>query len=238
MKDPNLALDIAQLARGDRRVARLCVRLACSYLRDSGAPTITADCETVEDLAHEVERLKRELDSALEDARTRFAGSPALEAAANPARAQRAEPDSPKPRVESDLCVADVMTREVKTLGRNDKVSAADELMKVGRFRHLVVLADDDKVTGIVSQRDICYGAIAWTLGQGRIAHQKALASLPVKDVMQSTVETVHPSAPLPEAARIMMERKLGCLPVVDGEELVGILTEGDFLALLSDRGR
>jgi CBS domain-containing protein len=126
------------------------------------------------------------------------------------------------------------MTPDVKTLQRNDQLSAADELMKVGRFRHVVVLADNGKVAGVVSQRNIFYGALAWSLGQGRTAHQKTLESYPVKNVMECDPVTVHPDTLLSEAAETMMERKIGCLPVVDADRLVGILTEGDFLSMLA----
>jgi CBS domain-containing membrane protein len=50
---------------------------------------------------------------------------------------------------------------------------------------------------------------------------------------MQSDVVTIAPGVALAEAAELMSERKIGCLPVVDGERLVGILTEGDFLTLI-----
>jgi CBS domain-containing protein len=131
--------------------------------------------------------------------------------------------------------VADVMTRDVHTLGPNDRLALAEELMKQGRFRHVVVV-DDGRVVGVVSQRDIFHGALAWSLGQGRRAHETLLASSAVKDVMASNVVTVDPQAVLAEAAALLRDHKIGCLPVVAGDELVGILTEGDFLALLARR--
>jgi CBS domain-containing protein len=59
----------------------------------------------------------------------------------------------------------------------------------------------------------------------------------PVKDVMATHVVTVDPALALAEAAALLREHQVGCLPVVAGDELVGILTEGDFLALLARRG-
>jgi CBS domain-containing protein len=131
--------------------------------------------------------------------------------------------------------VADVMTRDVRTLGPNDRLALADELMKQGRFRHVVVV-DEGRVVGVVSQRDIFHGALAWSLGQGRRAHETLLTSSAVKDVMASNVVTVDPQAALAEAAALLRDHKIGCLPVVAGDALVGILTEGDFLALLARR--
>jgi len=216
-------------------LARVCVVLACSYVKDGGGPTLTADCRSYEEFEREVERLKGELDSILGRSRAHFGDAPAASAQApdsGPAEGDAAEAGAPRalPRVGGDLRVRDLMTADVKTLRRNDQLSAADELMKVGRFRHVVVLDDDDSVAGVVSQRNIFYGALAWSLGQGTLAHQKALDSFAVKDVMETEVVTVHPDSALGEAAATMMQHKIGCLPVVDGEELVGLVTATDVL--------
>jgi CBS domain-containing protein len=60
------------------------------------------------------------------------------------------------------------------------------------------------------------------------------LDTLLVKEVMSSEVITTTPDLPLVEAARILMERKIGCLPVVEGGRLVGIITETDFVAMVA----
>ncbi|MBI4956337.1 MAG: CBS domain-containing protein [Myxococcales bacterium] len=128
--------------------------------------------------------------------------------------------------------VRDLMSREVKTLERNDSLSIADRVMQLERIRHMPVLDEDGLVVGVVSQRDLFRGALANALGYGKHAQQKILDTLLVKDVMSSDLVTTRPDAPLAEAARVMVERKVGCLPVLDGDKLVGILTEGDFVAL------
>jgi CBS domain-containing protein len=181
-----------------------------------------------------VERLKQELDEALAEGRARLAGSKAAAAPKAEASA-RAEGAQHIPALDTKLRVADVMTREVRTLGPNDQLSLAEELMQQGRFRHVVVV-DAGRVVGVLSQRDIFHGALAWSLGQGRKAHEHLLAATAVKDVMGSHVVTVDPDAPLAEAAALLREHKIGCLPVVAGDVLMGILTEGDFLALLARR--
>lgn len=128
--------------------------------------------------------------------------------------------------------VKDVMTPDVTTLKRNEKLTLADDVMNLGRIRHLPVLDDDGKeVVGIVSQRDLFRGALAQALGYGQRARRKLLDTLFVKDVMATDVLTTTPDTPLAEAARVLMERKIGCLPVIEDGRLVGILTEGDFVA-------
>jgi CBS domain-containing membrane protein len=221
------------------QIARVCVVLACGYLRAGGATTITRDCRSYEEFEHEVDRLKHELDSILERAKPLFGEAPETSGGgadlgqAGGGTAKAAE-QKKKPWVGAELRVRDLMTGDVKTLARNDKLSVADELMTVARFRPVVVLDDDGDVAGVVSQRNIFYGALGWSMGLGRVAHQKALESVPAKDVMESNLVTVHPDTPLSEAAETMMERKIGCLPVVEGNRLVGILTEGDFLTMLA----
>jgi len=138
----------------------------------------------------------------------------------------------------SVLRVRDVMTRDPKTLGRNDQLSLADDLMQQERIRHLPVLDEDGELVGIVSQRDMFRGALARALGYGETAQRRMLGMLVVKEVMSTQLVTVGPEAPIADAARTMVDRKIGCLPVVEGGKLVGILTESDFVEVLAGRGK
>ncbi len=130
------------------------------------------------------------------------------------------------------------MTADPTTLKRNDKLTLADDIMRLGRVRHLPVLDDDGQLlVGIVTQRDLFRDALAQALGYGRDAQRKILDTLAVKDVMATEVVTIRPDASLAYAARLLTERKIGCLPVVENGRLVGILTEGDFVALIARGG-
>jgi CBS domain-containing protein len=122
------------------------------------------------------------------------------------------------------------MSSELTTLRRNDSLTIADQVMHLGRIRHMPVLDDEGQVVGIVSQRDLFRGALARALGYGAHAQQKLLGQLVVKEVMTNDPVTIGPDAPLAEAARLMLERKIGCLVVVEEGRLVGILTESDFV--------
>ena len=126
--------------------------------------------------------------------------------------------------------VRDLMTHEVTTLRRNDKLSIADDVMRLGRIRHLPVLDEDGQVVGIVSQRDLFRGALARALGYGAHAQQKLLGQLVVKEVMTNDPVSIAPDAPLGDAARIMLKQKIGALVVIEDGNLVGILTEADFV--------
>jgi len=69
-------------------------------------------------------------------------------------------------------------------------------------------------------------------LGYGSHAQGRALDSLVVKEAMKTDVATTTPDAPLAGAAKIMFEKKIGCLVVLENQKIVGILTEGDFVRL------
>ena len=127
--------------------------------------------------------------------------------------------------------VRDWMSHEVASVRRNDQLVIADDLMRLGRIRHTPVLDDhSDDLVGIVSQRDLFRGALAAALGYGQHAQQKVMGMLVIKDIMSTNLVTTTPDTPLADAARVMLERKIGCLPVVEDGRLVGILTESDFL--------
>src|SRR5271156_276587 len=103
------------------------------------------------------------------------------------------------------LKVRDVMTTDPTTLKRNDKLTLADDIMRLGRVRHLPVVDDDGRVlVGIVSQRDLFRDALAQALGYGRHAQRRILDTLSVKDVMATEVVTTSPDTSLIEAARLL----------------------------------
>ncbi len=108
-----------------------------------------------------------------------------------------------------ELLVRSIMTSDVTTLKRNDKLTLADDIMHLGRIRHLPVLDDDGQLVGMVSQRDLFRGALARALGYGQHAQRKVLDTLFVKEVMSSDVTTTTPDTPLVEAAWLLWSAKL-----------------------------
>jgi CBS domain-containing membrane protein len=130
--------------------------------------------------------------------------------------------------------VGDVMTKLVTTIEHNEMLAQAEEAMRSKRIRHMLAVDDDGLLQGVLSQRDVFHGGLLKALGYGTRARQQALESLRVKDAMTAAPITTTPATPLREAAMLMVERKIGCLPVLDGERLVGILTESDFLLLFA----
>lgn len=128
--------------------------------------------------------------------------------------------------------VRDLMTTNVTTVGRNQTLKTVDDVMRLGRIRHLPVVDENGGLAGIVTQRDLFLGGLLRALGYGSFAREKALDGLLVKEAMKTEVLTTTPDTPLSQAAALMLEHKLGCLVVVAENEIVGILTEADFVRL------
>jgi acetoin utilization protein AcuB len=126
------------------------------------------------------------------------------------------------------LQVKDSMAREVTTLSPGDTAGDALALCRERRIRHLPVV-EDGILVGIVSDRDLRSATPAF----GDPARASALAEIRVGDVMAREVITADPEDPIDDAANTMRERRINCLPVVEGGELVGIITSSDVMESL-----
>jgi CBS domain-containing protein len=130
------------------------------------------------------------------------------------------------------MLIKDVMTHQVETVGRNDDLLMLDELMRSRHLRHLPVI-EDGKIVGIVTQRDLFKAAMSSAMGYGEKAQHQFLHSVRVKEIMMYPVTTVTPETELQEAVRMIMEKGIGCLPVVEGTKLVGMVTKTNLLRYL-----
>lgn len=128
--------------------------------------------------------------------------------------------------------VSEVMETEVTTLGRNDTLQLAQDIMALGRVRHFPV-TEDGEVVGVMSQRDLYKASLGEVMKYGEKAQREFLDTIAVKEVMKYPPITIAPHASVKDAARLMLEEKIGCLPVLDGAKLVGIVTETDMLKLV-----
>jgi acetoin utilization protein AcuB len=125
--------------------------------------------------------------------------------------------------------VREIMTQPALTVGTEMPVLEAQALMASHRIRHLPV-TDGGRLMGIVTDRDIRLNlpSPATSLSVWEVNY--LLARLTVGSVMRHTVITVDPDRDAAQAAQIMLDHKIGALPVVDGGVIVGIVTETDML--------
>jgi CBS domain-containing protein len=128
--------------------------------------------------------------------------------------------------------VSDLMSRNVVTIGESDSCLEAVARMHGARVRHLPVVNAVGTLLGLVTDRDLRHHLFAPRVLKevGTIAVDILLKAVPVSEVMSSPVMSVPANADIVEAARIMLEDKVGSLPVVDGGRVVGIVTETDVL--------
>jgi CBS domain-containing membrane protein len=126
--------------------------------------------------------------------------------------------------------VRDVMSSPVRTIEPRASLASALDQMAAGDIRHLAVVDPSGRLCGVITERDVFRHALADTALDNQRAY---LESIRVEDVMATRPRTVDPDAYLEDAGRTMFVLKYGCLPVVEGDQLVGILTEADFVRLV-----
>ncbi len=126
----------------------------------------------------------------------------------------------------NSLTVGDFMTTALITMKASDTVKHADVDMRLANIRHIPVVDDKGNLVGILSNRDVLRA-----LGTNGTAE-----GIRIGDIMTSRVRTCQEDTPASKAAEEMMEHKIGALPVVgDAGQLVGLVTETDFVRIVYD---
>ena len=115
------------------------------------------------------------------------------------------------------LSINEIMTTDLFTLGANATLAEAELLMKARGVRHVPIIDDAKKLIGLITQRDI-------------LATEKTGVS--VCDVMRQDIYTISSTADMRSAALMLQKHKIGSLPVLQGETLVGIITDSDYVGL------
>lgn len=135
------------------------------------------------------------------------------------------------------MLVKDVMKTQLVTLNADSKLGFATDIMYLGRIRHLPVVKGEG-VVGILTQRDLYRASLTSILTNWK-ENKEFLDSIKVSEVMTKDVVTVVPDATIEEAAQVMIDKKVGALPVVrDKDVLVGLITETDVLQYFVDESK
>jgi CBS domain-containing membrane protein len=133
--------------------------------------------------------------------------------------------------------VRDLMTDRVYTLQPHDDLEALYDLMDEHHIRHVPIVDADGVLVGLVTQRDLGRTVLGVRDALPVSEQQEILRRRRVREIMALEVETVEPDESLRAAAQMLLENKIGCLPVVEGEKLIGILTESDFVRRYVEKG-
>ena len=128
--------------------------------------------------------------------------------------------------------VREIMAKDIEVVDRNDNLRTVEERMATKQLRHLPVL-EQGEIVGVVTQRDLFKAAMSSAMGYGEKAQYAYLQSVRVKEIMVYPVVTVSPDTSVAAAADMMITRGIGCLPVVDNQRLIGIVTKTDLLRCL-----
>lgn len=126
------------------------------------------------------------------------------------------------------MIVEEIMRTQVLTLKKDDTIESALKILIENHLRHIPIVDDENRVIGIISDRDIRDASPSILNNNG---HEALLN--PVEKIMTRNVITVHPLDFVEEVSAIFYEREIACLPVTKEGKLVGIITEKDMLYTL-----
>ena len=128
--------------------------------------------------------------------------------------------------------VRDWMTANPITINAKTSLHDAHKVMKDNRVRRLIVM-EDGKLVGIVALSDVLTAEPSSATSLSVFELNYLLPKLTIDEIMTSEVISVPATATVRDAAKLMLDNKIGGLPVMDGDKLVGIITESDIFRLL-----
>ncbi len=132
--------------------------------------------------------------------------------------------------------VRDIMMGSPVTLKPEDTLDLANDVISLGRIRHIPVVADG-RLVGLLSERDLIGATADHIFGLKPKSRSALLKAVAISDVMKKKVITVTPDTQIKDAARLMADKKIGCVPVVSAGALVGLLTTTDILRYVDSLG-
>lgn len=131
------------------------------------------------------------------------------------------------------ITVSEVMSTQVTTLDVSASIAMAKEIMKEEDIRHIPIVNEQQYPIGIITQRDILKAQ------SSKLPHDKAEdideSQVSVSDIMTQKVAYTYPEEPLRSAGLKIQKHRFGCLPVMQNDQLVGIITDTDFVGVAID---
>jgi CBS domain-containing protein len=125
--------------------------------------------------------------------------------------------------------VTDIMQEKIVTISAGDTLSTVEDIMTLGHLRHIPVV-HQGRLVGVVSERDLLRASLSSLTGFGMAERRAFLQVVEINRVMSTPPIVIAPDATVEQAARSLADHKIGCLPVVEDETLVGLVTETDVL--------
>jgi len=130
------------------------------------------------------------------------------------------------------LKVKDIMTTEVFVLHATQTLELVRSLMRIKHVRHVPIVDQDNAFVGLITHRDLLAQTISHLAEIDEEEQEYLDRHIHIMNIMKTDVLTVDPEMNLCSAISLLLDHKYGCLPVVSGGKLAGIVTEADFLNL------
>jgi len=132
--------------------------------------------------------------------------------------------------------VREIMMGSPVTLSPEDNLDLANNVISLGRIRHIPVV-EGGKLVGLISERDLIGAAASQVFGLRQKSKSALLKTVLIREVMKKRVTTVAPDTPIKDAAHLMADKKIGCVPVLSEGALVGLVTTTDILRYVESLG-
>ncbi len=130
------------------------------------------------------------------------------------------------------LQVKNFMTTELFTLKASDSLHSARKMMSLARIRHIPIIDDAGLFVGLLTHRNLLEATFSKFAEVDKSIQDEIDSGIPISEIMRTDVTTTTGEALVREVARILLDNKYGCLPVLSNGVLIGIITESDFLKL------
>jgi CBS domain-containing protein len=134
----------------------------------------------------------------------------------------------------NSLLVRDIMQTSFVTVSAGDTLSTVEDIMTLGGVRHMPVVRRGVLV-GVVSERDLLRASLSNLTAFRHEERRAFLQVVEITRVMSAPPIVIAPDAEIERAARLLAEKRIGCLPVVEEGKLIGLVTETDVLRCIAD---
>jgi len=136
------------------------------------------------------------------------------------------------PGLGTPMLVRDIMTTDLTTLREDETMLDANLIFARAGIHHLPIM-NDTHLVGLVTDKDLKHYSPSILSGLPVEEYNRLMDSTPLSKIMTRTLLTIEPGKTVREAAQILADRRIGCLPVVEGSELKGIITTRDLVKVL-----
>ncbi|QXC35641.1 MULTISPECIES: CBS domain-containing protein [Aeromonas] len=132
------------------------------------------------------------------------------------------------------LHIRDIMTTRVATVSMDDRLGVIKDIFEQAHFRHLLVL-EEEELVGVISDRDLFRAISPYLDSEAEMSRDTETLNRRAHQIMSRQLVTIAPNLPLRDGIKLMLEKNVSCLPVLENGALVGIISWKDFLKTVLD---